>query len=609
MDEDGYRTLLETLGAPAQTVDVASADQRLHVADGGEWSPHWRSGIEVGELIGEGGSGWVHEAIQHSLRRSVAVKTTRDSSSDERREAMLREARVMGALEHPNIVPVHEVITGANGEPFVLMKRVEGVSLLSVIHEPASRPGGRHPEGPIVHAVEVMVDVCRAVHFAHTRGVLHRDIKPANIMLGSFGEVYLMDWGIACASPEGQGRSAAPPPRKGVAGTPAYMAPEQALGDPADLGPWTDIYLLGATLHHAVTGSPPHAGRRMFDALWSAISEEKHDYDDVPDELSVVLRRAMKLNREDRFESVSAMQAALEAFLRHRNSYLLTQRAESSLLAARAMSTSDAEAASRLIAARTGFDQALALWSGNTRARELLFESTAALARRELARENLPAAQSLLDDLRGGPPELRAQAESLRRLIAERTAEVASLRSYGRENDLGRGASRRILALVVFMVLTVGSHVLRFAVGRPPTEWSPLSFVAGGASSVALTLVILFLFRDTFRANRANRSFAIAFAGATPIILCLRIVAAVSGWSFPSVMAAEYFIYAYGLVGVAMAVGWRVLVSAVVCLIAGIAGALLPRYVQLTSAAGLTVAIGLIAWGWRKVRPDETSMP
>ncbi len=186
---------------------------------------------------------------------------------------------------------------------------------------------------------------------------------------------------------------------------------------------------------------------------------------------------------------------------------------------------------------------------------------------------------------------------------------MAALRDYGRDNDLRQGASRRFLALILFMLIIVGGHLLRFTTGPPPAEWTPLAFLGGGAASLGFTFLILFFFRGTFRANRANRSFAMAFVGATLIALCLRVVAVTSGWSYPAVMATEFFIHAYGLVGVSMIVGWHVLFSAAACLAAGIAGAHFPAFVQLTSAAGAAVAIGVIAWGWRREASSEFAGP
>ena len=159
--------------------------------------------------------------------REVAVKRLRpEVISPETESALLHEARSTGRLEHPNIVPVHLLDFGDEGRPRLVMKRLEGVAWRELIRQPG-HPAWAHLRGdPLTRHIQILMQVCNAVEYAHSRRVIHRDIKPANVMVGSFGEVYLVDWGIALDLSSHQ-RGTTPE----VAGTPSYMAPEMLEGD------------------------------------------------------------------------------------------------------------------------------------------------------------------------------------------------------------------------------------------------------------------------------------------------------------------------------------------------------------------------------------------
>ena len=167
--------------------------------------------LTLGAVLGAGGMGVVHQAHQRSLRREVAVKQLRDGvQRTEGVGALLTEARITGALEHPSIVPVHALGVDAAGAPLLVMKKVEGATLEDLMQQ------DDHPEWPALIArhgdriavfVEVLMRVAEALHFAHTKSIFHRDIKPANVMVGSFGEVYLLDWGVALSAAEVSARA------------------------------------------------------------------------------------------------------------------------------------------------------------------------------------------------------------------------------------------------------------------------------------------------------------------------------------------------------------------------------------------------------------------
>jgi len=222
-------------------------------------------GYVLGDQIGQGGMGEVVLGHDREIGREVAIKRLRrglDSPHAARR--FLREARVQARLEHPSIVPVHTLGHDQKGNPFFTMKRLDGRTLAEYLS--AAEPPSQQ------ELLRNLVDVCRAIELAHSKGVVHRDLKPENIMLGPFGEVYVLDWGVARIVDETESVGAAGDvdtldgltQAGALFGTPGYMAPEQAEGSP-DVGPPADVYALGAILFEILAGQSLHPrGRRAL---------------------------------------------------------------------------------------------------------------------------------------------------------------------------------------------------------------------------------------------------------------------------------------------------------------------------------------------------------
>lgn len=270
--------------------------------------------VDEGE-IGSGGSGSVRKAYDPNLRRVVATKVLSPDLArfPEHVQRFVEEARLMARLDHPNIVPIHDLVAERDRAYFV-MKRVVGQTLDARVE--AQR--GQGSDG-LHELLQVFLKVCDAVAFAHSRGVIHCDLKPENIMVGEFGEVYLMDWGIA--SQKSERMDAAPGARRGVRGTPAYMSPEQAEGSISAISERTDIFGLGVVLYYILTGHPPFDGKTASQSLARARKGEHQDLESAagmppPPGLVRIVRQAMAPDPGERFASVLELRHAVDMVLR-----------------------------------------------------------------------------------------------------------------------------------------------------------------------------------------------------------------------------------------------------------------------------------------------------
>ncbi len=368
--------LLGEEGEPGATLHAPEPERRgLQSAD-----------LRILSTLGEGGMGLVRRAEQRSLGREVVVKSLRPDKREEvYASALLREARIAGGLEHPNIVPVHAVGWLDDEGPFIVMKHVDG--------EPwSARLRAEADEGVLTRRdklranLEVFVELCRAVEFAHSKGIIHRDIKPENVMLGAFGEVYLLDWGLALEV----GTHASNSP----VGTPGYMAPEMADGSGL-VGTHSDVYLLGATLHEVLVGRRRHAAQSIDGALLEAVASLPASYEEaVPAELGAIANRACAAKPEERYASASAVREAVVDYLQHGVSSGLTARARLDLLDLEALVAAEGddlgdtdparelEVQAQFARCRGRFEEALALWQDNREAREGLARCVALHERR-----------------------------------------------------------------------------------------------------------------------------------------------------------------------------------------------------------------------------------
>ncbi len=322
---------------------------------GGRAGPGSRYELE-GE-IARGGMGAVLRGIDRDIGREVALKFMLNDQDPRQKVRFVEEAQITGQLEHPNIVPVHELGVDGQGRSFFAMKMVRGRSLAQVLDGLSERDPKAEQEWPPGRLLNVLVNVCNALAYAHSRGVIHRDLKPANIMIGDFGEVYVMDWGLAKVlgtkdtQPEGPAPAAEASAASGgtpkqvvsarqasgdltqdgvVMGTAAYMPPEQATGRVEALDRRSDVYSLGAILYAILTLQPPVDTHGDYVSILLRVAEgevrppeerasERRRRGLIPPELSAIAMKALATEPAARYQTALALRRDLELFLEGRS--------------------------------------------------------------------------------------------------------------------------------------------------------------------------------------------------------------------------------------------------------------------------------------------------
>lgn len=281
--------------------------------------------------IARGGMGAILKVRDKSLRRHIAMKILEpsDGVKDESRAGLFREeAQITSQLDHPNICPIHEYGRDAVGTNYFTMKVVRGRTLTEIIHDPGYDPA--NPDS-LRGALNALLKVCDALAFAHNKGVLHRDLKPDNIMIGDFGQVYLMDWGVAYllpqlpagANPDDRvtvSREGASATDGAIVGTLMYMPPEQARGAVVDVR--TDVFGVGAILYEVLTQVPPYYAQNIGDLVlmaqgagWRPPQEMCGTDLLLPSALCAICERAMAADPSNRYPDVAALKKELEDFL------------------------------------------------------------------------------------------------------------------------------------------------------------------------------------------------------------------------------------------------------------------------------------------------------
>ncbi len=586
--------------------------------------------IDVRGKLGEGGMGVVHLATQTALGRDVAVKRLRpETVSPEAAGALLQEAWITGALEHPHVVPIHALGRDAQGHPMLVMKRIEGVSWQAALDGRAELPGWcRHADDPdLLRAnVEILMRVCSAVHFAHSRGIIHCDLKPDNVMLGAYGEVYVLDWGIAVSlRDDGSGRFPLAKDVHQAVGTPACMSPEQAAGEGERFSPATDVYGLGAILHRLVTGQMRHTGDDLRAVLYDAWLSEPFDYPvaTVCASMAELCNRAMARDPAERFPDAEALRQALALYLERRASLQLAEEAEDKLIALEQRLNEDASFEATQLdeqerhglhelfgQCRFGFQQALRTWPENPVARGGLQRALRQMAEHELRAGALDAAGELIGQLDPPAPELLERLRDLRESRKLRDAELRRLRELQREGDLTIGSRARSVvafccALAVVAVPLPMAVLERLGVYQPSERPSFLFAIP----FFATVLLIVFFARRRLLRNRVNRGIV----GSLLLIILGRIGHRVLALQFAmtvkQMMVLDLSVMFMATGVLALTVDRRIGVAAAVYLLAFYAGVLATGWAMVLISLANVVALTVIGLVWLRGRGEGEGRP
>ncbi|MFB6263675.1 MAG: serine/threonine-protein kinase, partial [Bradymonadaceae bacterium] len=293
-----------------ESPEDAPTDDELSIAN----FPERDERYEIESELGAGGMGRVLLARDRVMNREIALKAVRRDlgSRENARKRLIHEARLTGLLEHPSIVPTYELARTPNGEPFYTMRVVREKSLEQILDE-IREEDPTDADNPPTRLVSFLRQVALALHYAHDRQVIHRDIKPANILIGAYGEVFIIDWGVAKVLSEdltSYSLDALLDLDEGaILGTPWYMAPEQAEGSDQQIDRRTDVYSLGAVLYEILTLTPVFRTEKTVSLVFKVLTEapeppsERAPDRAIPRELEQICMKALAKNPDERFDS------------------------------------------------------------------------------------------------------------------------------------------------------------------------------------------------------------------------------------------------------------------------------------------------------------------
>jgi tetratricopeptide (TPR) repeat protein len=382
---------------------------------------------------------------------------------------------VTAGLDHPNVVPVYTLARDPTGRLFFTMKRVTGVSWEELLtpglirnRKEREKIEQQSSQTSFEDHLDIWMKVADAVAYAHSKGVIHRDLKPENVMIGSFGEVLLMDWGLAMVYGERNPYALDPKKKPQLVGTPGYLAPEMARGKMTRLGPATDVYMLGGILYRLLTGRPPHTAESIAAAVNRAARgdvdpPEKIGSPEIIDpEISRIVMTALSKEIEDRHPSVKNLQEEIRRYRSNAKSLAVAVRALEMLGEARYLVSSGggddpdvrhlkkddaAVAYGKLSEAIGSFRQAVALWPGNQEAARGLLISWTLQVKLALDQGDLTLARSHLEEAGDIPgDEFSLRAEKLGKELKRRQR---------RQDALARRAAvqRWLVAAIIFLVI------------------------------------------------------------------------------------------------------------------------------------------------------------
>ena len=569
------------------------------------------SRVRTHDVLGMGGMGVVHVGTQASLDRSVAVKSVRPDLRDPVNTLkLLQEAWIAGRLEHPNIVPVYDIGADPSGEPLIVLQKIEGQSWDTLTAD-ADDVHTRFGAADLLDwNLRVLMQVCNAIHYAHSRSIVHLDVKPSNVMIGAFGEVLILDWGLAMSlQDDGTGRLPLAADNEEIVGTPSYMAPEMLAQEGGRLDERTDVYLLGATLYELCAGHPPHQGPNMLAILYAIATDELAPPTGVPDELAAICMRAMAMDPADRYASAEELRLALQDFLEHRGSLQLAAEAarKADLVVAMARQGREPDDLRELYeGARFGFEQALHAWPENPKAQEGLRCLHVHRCRYALHQGNAAQAAELMAALDDPPADLVAAVQQALADEQGRTARLTQLQAFRDDMDVRIGQRTRVFLVGLLGLGWTTVPVLRHLSPPAAPDEHFSGFIIVPSLFLVLFLGLLLWARDSMTRTAINRRTAWSVI----TLLLFQIVMTAITWSMglepTQMMTVNFVLWSLCATMFTIAVDRRTL-PMTLGFVAGLAGAVaFPHVIYLLMSAacfGMTLNALVIWWPRPFFRP------
>ena len=565
--------------------------------------------IELVSVLGQGGMGTVFLGRQALPTRDVAVKKARVSGG-KLENLLLLEATIAGSLEHPNIVPIHEIRRSEDSEIEVVMKRIQGTTLRDLIGTSFQE------KGYLEKALTVLIQATHALEFAHSQGVVHRDIKTQNIMIGDFGETYLLDWGIAIQMNNLSSF------QDGLVGTPSGMAPEMLSGNLKDISKATDIFLLGSTLHEILTGKTRYQddGPDLFREIRR--SEPFVYSSDVPVELAELVNRCCHKSPKARVGSVLEFREALEKYQKLKNASELLAMGMREMKVAEAIieqpNRSKLERTKlyyHIHRARFAYERALAINPSLSEALTRLQELVNKLARMLLDEGNHEAAAWFGESSGLLQPSIQGEIEEAMERAALIQRENERLQNIGKINDpkasfrtrTGLGIGLLICSLLmIYSLFSSQNQTLPVSGEQLVVESLVLLVVVGG--------VLSWMRRRIVATPDGQRAF-VGVMGALGGILAIRWTCSSFGIAPGVTITLEKFIAAVAFFGSYPAIPSGAVIGGL-CVAGGFVGVLEPSLQITSSAIMLFLIITLLArdtyyalqeGGLKKTSPPEPS--
>jgi len=546
--------------------------------------------------------GLIRNGHQSGLKREVAVKTTYTRDSEAAREALLREAYTTSQLEHPNVIPIYVLSEDERGAPVIVMKRIEGIGWDEVLDDPS-----RAPVDDVIDLdfhLDVLLQVTNAVRFAHSRGIIHRDIKPENVMIGSFGEVYLLDWGLAVAIHADAPAFVTPREEaSGLRGTPAYMAPEMTMRDASQVDERTDVFLLGATLFHMLFGTAPYLDDSPIKSIVRANQARAlRPGREAPSELAAVARRAMARNPDERFDSVGAFRDALLAFREQREAIAMTREAERRMERLKTLALSGAEAVKHeLIESyfeiRYALRKAAQQRPTDPEARELLNRLAKMMFEYFLERNDLGSAEGCISDIypqEREPYQLRLRAAQ--REYSEVVAEIEKIR-YDQDKDVDL-ERRVLLGIAISVIWSCSAFYKAWQRWGIEPEAVPRNYLESLVLTVGIPFLAVIAARRLMASNEFNRRvFLFVIAGLSTVTF-MRIAAWHYDVSWHVTTTMEHGMYCLIAFFFGVVTDMRIAKATILLVIAAILGVIFPMYQMAFMGGAFLIFAPYQAWLW-----------